>query len=190
MKPMQSLASILLMGAFLSSCALSPQSVHLDPDIKVTSKLSANPPVALEIEDARPENSIGRRGGIYDDSSHILPAAPLAKSLRPAASEALERMGVRLSEQAPTRLILRVERLDYEADGKVTPIRVQLEAGIQVRALRGEDRFSGRYESSQEHQFLKRPSEEDNARIINEVLANTLSRALADPGLRAFLGDS
>jgi len=185
-KPLIALA----LAVSLIGCASSPQQVHLNPQIDVSSRLTKQPAVQLTINDLRPSPSMGTRGGVYGSTNHITADRNLSDSLRPAAIKALNELGARVdaSSPFPIALSLDIEKVSYQVDQNSSlPIQITLDAAIRASASKEGKSFSGRYESSKMHKFIKAPSEQRNEEIINEILSDTLNRVFNDPRLLTFM---
>jgi uncharacterized lipoprotein len=173
---------------WLNGCALSPQQVTLSPIIDTPSQINRSVQVQVEVIDNRPQQSLGNRGGVYADSSHILPDRPLEESLLASSQQALYNLGLNRSNPTPfpVRLTLIVDQLSYSAEGNL-PIQVSLYVTLRAKAVKRNREHSATFETNQKHRFLKAPTPEQNERIINELLSDTLSRLFNDPALLEFI---
>ncbi len=173
----------------ISGCALSPQHVTLSPRVTVNDHIAVAHIVQLHIEDKRPQQHLGTRGGVYSETSYIYPQQSLPASLRPAAIRALQELGLQtegLSPQ-PIQLTLTVEELSYRTDDSKLPKKVALSTRIHARVIKGEREHEGRFNSSKTYSFVKSPSTEENQKIINELLSETMTRLFNDPKLLNFI---
>jgi uncharacterized lipoprotein len=176
-------ASLLLT---LGGCAQSPQQITLTPQIDINNHLNNQPSVHLRVIDKRPSQSLGTRGGTYRDSNHITLASDIRSMLKPVASEALTKMGMRVDQPSPmpTDLQIWVETLLYEVnDAQTLPLEITLQVQIAAVANKGDKQQVSRFASSKVHKFLRPPSSEKNEAIINEIISTTLTRLLNDPKL-------
>lgn len=173
----------------LSGCALSPQYVDLRPDIEIKQQVNPSQVVTLSIEDNRGKAQLGTRGGVYKDTSFIYLNRPIADSLRPAAIQALNALGLDTEGQSPVpvNIKLRLDRFDYQMNDEKLPKKVALNIGIHLTATKGSGTHEGQFNSAKEYSFMRAPSDEDNEKIINEILSETLSRLFNDQRLLDFI---
>ncbi|MEH6472530.1 MAG: YajG family lipoprotein [Halopseudomonas sp.] len=177
------LATLLLT---LVGCAQSPQQIKLNPHINVNSYVQNQPTVYLSVIDKRPSKSLGTRGGTYRNSNHITLAKDLQTMLKPAATAALNEMGVVVDKPSPMPIDIQlwVEKLQYDVnDTQTLPIEVKVQAQIAAVANKDSRQQVARYESSKVHKFFTAPSTEKNEQIINEIVSETLTRLFNDPKL-------
>lgn len=190
LKPARNILLGLVALITLAGCAQSPQQVRLNPVISVSNILDNQPSVHLSITDKRPSQSLGTRGGIYRDTNHITLEQQLNRSLRPAAEAALTEMGVQVDQPSPmpTQLNLIVEELSYKvADTQSLPLEITLRSRIAAVANKDGRQQASRYESTKLHKFFKAPDEATNAKIINDIVSETLTRLFNDPRLVNFI---
>lgn len=178
--------AVLAVSLLPTGCALSPQSVQVQPVLDVAvPALGRNRPLALEVVDQRPTPQFGARGGVYT-TALISPAGDVAAAVRRALAE---RLGAAQFQVLPTPaeapLGLRVEilRVDYRASGE--PVVTEVRASAEVRALarNGTRSFTGQYRANSARQVVGPPGDADNQAIINEIITQALQRMLADQGL-------
>lgn len=167
----------------LSACALSPQYVEIDPDIEVNSQLPVAQVVSVQVEDNRGQEALGTRGGTYSDTSFIYPSKSLSESLKPAAEQALQEMGLETqgASPMPIKLTLIVDQLSYQMNNSAVPKVVTLNTRIRATVDRGGEHYEGRYSSSKSRNFMTSPNEEANRQMVNAVLSETLTRLFNDP---------
>lgn len=183
--------SITLLIVSLAACALSPQYVEIDPDIKISQQIDTAHITALTIYDKRPENQLGTRGGVYAQTSFIYPSQPLTESLKPAALHALQQLGLATEGLSPNPLnvSLNIDELSYTADSSTLPIKVTLNCRISIEIDKMGSIHKGNFKSSKTHSYLKSPNEEENKKIINEIVSDTMTRVLNDQKLINFVNN-
>ncbi len=180
---------IALLTLLLSACALSPQYVEIDPDINVNRQIGVSHIVTLDIEDRRPQNPLGTRGGVYAKTSFIYPSQPLAQGLRPAANRALQQLGLSTEGLSPNpiSITLFIDELSYQADSSSLPVKITLNCRIRAEVNKADSSHQGNFKSSATHSYVKSPSEEENRKIINEILSETMTRVFSDEKLISFI---
>ncbi len=180
---------ILSSAILLSGCALSPQYVDLKPQLEIQQQGSRSRPIEIHIKDARPVQTLGSRGGVYTGTSLIHLSTPLENSLKPIAEHALRQLGYApVNQGGAVQLTLAVEELTYQASSKtLPPVDVTVKSVVKAQSRNGNQTREARFNSEKTHRFLKSPSPEENERIINEVLTQSLNRLFNDPSLLGFL---
>lgn len=173
----------------LAGCALSPQTVTIDPTLTSAQKAFANgQPLDLRVVDARPGVEIGTRGGVYRQSSQILAANDVADAVRTRAVEGLRARGYSLGESTATAQIrLSIEQLDYVAPPGTVATSADITAVLKASVDNAGEKFETTYRSTVNRKFPVPPTAAQNAVWINEVLGDTLQRFLDDPRIHTFL---
>lgn len=174
------------LAAAAAGCALSPQTLNVRPALDAAAPpIGRGRPLALEVVDARPQPTVfGTRGGIYQTAT-VGPRNDVAVAVRQALAERLGASGFVLAPAQPGARTLRVEllRIDYRAGGE--PVVGEVRASCEVRATvdNAGYGYSGNYRANSARQVVGPPGIEDNEAIVNEIIAQTLQRLLADRGL-------
>ena len=178
-----------LLLIILTGCALSPQNVELNPTVTVTNSIPVAHVVRLSIEDQRPQEHLGTRGGVYAESSYIHPARPLEESLHPAATKALQGLGLQTDGVSPKPILVNIiiDELSYAVDNDSVPKKVTLKTRIRAQILKASREHNGQFSSTKTHSYIKLPDEEENQKIINDILSNTLTRLFNDQKLINFI---
>ncbi len=186
---MTRLLSLSLWFLLLSGCALSPQQVLISPQVTPTQTLQGAPRVQVTVVDQRPRDIIGTRGGIYGDTSFVRPGNDLKQALASQAETALAAMGARPGPAAAdsTRITLYLETLDYSVKTQGVFKDINLQCHMRAVAEQGGRRHEGRFVSNRTHRFVKAPSDAENEAIINEIISETLGRAVNDSELASFI---
>ncbi len=183
-------ALALLLCMALGGCALSPQTVDLYPEAKVSAQpADTHTPIQLQALDARPSVIVGSRGGVYAETSLISTAIDLPQRLRAAAAAALSLKGYdAISAQAPLQLRLYLDELSYQVPPGELVTQIDLNAGVRIVAERVDgQRFTGRYRASEQLKVAKAPGTERNQELLNAIISAALTRAFDDPRLYQFL---
>ena len=181
----------LMVVAWLSACAHSPQQLNLQPQIELSGeRYGEGKTVTVLAEDRRPSTVIGNLGGAYPESS-IVDLVDVETALSRAAEAHLAAQGFNINSQqqdvAQCKIIL--ESLSYEIPERVVGKTVKLHAVMKAELSYQGERYSGRYETETEHLLPVTPSKEKNEALLNELVSKTLSRLFADKRLQAFLSN-
>ncbi|WP_461538377.1 YajG family lipoprotein [Spongorhabdus nitratireducens] len=178
----------LLLALILTGCAMSPQSVFVAPRVMAPAGANLGGAVSITAYDERTSPVIGSRGGVYADSSQLRAGNNLALAVKGAADQALSVMGVDISRTDANPFQIYIDKLTYIVPEGSYVTEVTLEADIRIRVRNSQgDWYDGRYGSDLQRRVLKAPSDEENERLINEVLGMVLQRMVDDQGLQRFL---
>jgi uncharacterized lipoprotein len=188
----QSVACLLaILWAMVAGCALSPQTVALEPSLAVdAADIGHGRSVALDAIDSRANKTVGTRGGVYGDSAAISTANGVQEALRKAMAEALTTLGFSVvNAGAPADMKMRVslDDLTYVAKGDPIVNSVEVAAKVSSVVARGGESFKGSADVSKARQMLTAPSPVDNEAYINDILALSLEKLLADKRFVDFI---
>lgn len=184
----------MVMGAatmLLGGCALSPQTVPVEPSLAVDEvDVGHGRRIALEAVDSRTDKTLGTRGGIYADSSTISTDAGIQEAVRGAMAEALTTQGFIVVEpgaEAEMRMRVALEELSYQAFGDPVVRSVEVGSKVSNTITRGSETYTGRAGLTRTRNVLTAPAPEDNEAYINDALAMSLEKLLADPRYLDFI---
>lgn len=180
-------AVTLLLGA----CALSPQTIPVEPSLAVDEvDVGHGRRIALEAVDSRTDKTLGTRGGIYADSSTISTDAGIQEAVRGAMAEALTTQGFNVVDpgaEAEMRMRVALEELTYQAFGDPVVRTVEIGSKVSSTITRGSETYTGRAGITKTRNVLTAPAPEDNEAYINDALAMSLEKLLADPRYLDFI---
>jgi len=175
----------------LSGCALSPQSVPLQPVLAIDeSDVGQGRSVALDAVDNRAEKTIGTRGGVYRDSATISTGDDVAAALRRSMADALGAQGFRVLEAgapADFGMTVGLDQLTYRAHGDPVVRTVEIAAKVSNVITRDGQRYAASAGVSDTRNVLRAPAPEDNEAYINDTLAKALEKLLNDPRYLEFV---
>ena len=183
---------LLYLGAILAACALSPQTVEIDPDIVINKADSAKKAVTIEIEvvDTRRHKVIGNRGGVYKDSSYITTSGDITKPVLVKLTRAFSGLGyttVTGGGSADARLKVEIAEISYIASGENLVTSVETMAEIRFSCQKGTRTITGSYQGSRKKDVIKAPSDDENEQMINNAVATVFQKLLDDKELLAFI---
>lgn len=184
-------SAAMLVASMLSGCALSPQTVPLQPALAIDeSNVGQGRSVALDAVDHRTEKTIGTRGGVYRDSATISTGDDVAAALRRSMADALGAQGFRVLEAgapADFGMTVGLDQLSYRAYGDPVVRTVEIAAKVSNVITRGGERYAASAGVSDTRNVLRAPAPEDNEAYINDTLAKALERLLKDPRYLEFV---
>ncbi|MFO1435381.1 MAG: YajG family lipoprotein [Gammaproteobacteria bacterium] len=174
-----------------AGCALSPQTVAVEPSLAVDAgDIGHGRTVALNAIDSRTNKTLGTRGGVYSESSSISTATGVQAALRQAMADALTTLGFSVADAgtpADMTMTISLDDLSYLAKGDPVVDSVEVGAKVSSVVARGSETFKGTAGASKTRQVLTAPSQVDNEAYINEILAISLEKLLADKRFADFV---
>jgi uncharacterized lipoprotein len=186
------IALALLLSA-VAGCALSPQTVTINPTLQATpSAHGGGRTLGITVTDARGAETFGTRGGLYADTSDIVPDPNMLATIRAAVAGRMSGAGFTVqppggSGAIDMQVILRA--VQYVASGEPTVRSIDIRATIEAVVTAGDRTYKGDSKVSQTHAVLKPPSAADNERFLNEIIALALDRILANPQFNQFFDE-
>ncbi|GFK93401.1 hypothetical protein NNJEOMEG_01233 [Fundidesulfovibrio magnetotacticus] len=178
----------------LAGCsAVPPQSVTLAPQAKVpTGNVGKGKTVALQVSDARHGQPIGYRNADGSRTAAItVEGGDLSKPVGEEVMKTLSNLGfkpVPWQEGAPLSLSVTVRELAYTAQSLTVTRKVTVKCVLSARVVNGPGRWEGSYPVTHEKEMALAPDENANARMLNDVLSESLSMLLSDPEMVQYLG--
>ncbi|MBI2993898.1 MAG: hypothetical protein HYY48_06955 [Gammaproteobacteria bacterium] len=178
------------MACWLCACALSPQTVRINPvlDVSQLASRGQGTTIALNVIDARAGKTVGYRGGVYATAS-ISTDAGMAAAVRTEIARAFGQLGYRVVEpgaDAGIALEVEIAELGYAVTEDRVTRTVATVAAVRARATSGSITRTGDYRDRRTKEVLKAPSESENEALLNDVLSASLQRLVADPDLLKF----
>ena len=128
-------------------------------------------------------------GGEKDETSTISTQEDVSAGLVKIIAEQLEQQGysvVPSGSGGQVVLIVTLEELTYAAKGSL-PTEVELSSSIGVTSTNGGETMTSRYRTNHKEEFALAPDEEENSKLVNMVVGNSLDAMLADEELRDFM---
>lgn len=184
---------IFCLSFLLVACAYSPQQIQIDPQFTVAGEtFGEGRIVAVSAEDRRSSPVIGKRGGVYSETSIITLAENFPEVLATSAEQALQQLGfvVNANEVPAASIIVVLEDLSYTKNRSEFLPAIDLNLSLLLKIIVANKTFEGRYKSQANQPFILNPSVEKNQRLINGALSDTLQRAFSDSKVKAFLSNS
>ena len=181
---------LLTLSAAFAGCALSPQSIDVQPVADVeAANIGQNKPVLVYAVDSRDQLAFGTRGGVYKETSLVQPANDVKTAVEEAVRKGLQTQGFNAFNpgEDATRLEVRLEQLDYVPEAGSVVNSVTLTLTLEGVASRGEITHTGTYRSSVKHDLPLTPSAKRNGEMVNAILSGAITRMLNDPEMQAFL---
>lgn len=181
--------ALMMSLALLGGCALSPQVVNIAPQASVSGPAyGQGRGVNVEVISKLPSKTLGSRGGIYSDTSTITINNDLSAAVKLTAEHALQQLGFsNTSSATPADISISIETLTYSSHVKNLIYHVDVETALKVTTVINGSVHEGNYRTEGAHQFTQAPDEEKNAKVINQLLSDTMARAFSDPNLAKFM---
>lgn len=193
MKRVCSCLAVLAAVALLAACSpVPPQSVSLVPQAKTpTGNVGKGKTVSLQVSDARHGQPVGYRN---TDGSRTAPitveGGDLSKVVGEEVSRTLAALGFKPApwkEGSPLSLSVTVRELQYNAQSLTVTRKVTVKCVVAAKVVNGPGHWEGSYPVTHEKELALAPDENANARMLNDVLSESLSLLLSDPELVQYL---
>lgn len=173
----------------LTACALSPQTVRIDPELKLPEETSVttNTRFALTVTDSRKSPVLGQRGGVYKESAIIKTEGNISERVRSNLILLFEKAGYNIDESAVTRMNVAIVELSYQGYGEYRISEVEVAAKVSVTITSPAGNISKNFNASHKKEVLNAPSEEKNAELINDILSSVIQPVLNDITLLEYI---
>ena len=176
----------------ITGCALSPQVIVINPDLYVeTSSVATKPTIVrLDVVDGRSSEFIGKRGGIYKETSDISTDPNMKASLERNLASALNSHGymvARKGEASDAALTVRITNIEYNINKEKVLYQVETKVDVQAICRKGTREFTGGYSAIRKKEYVKVPSMGQNETIVNEAMGVALQAMLNDGDLFVFI---
>lgn len=183
---------IVILLLLLAGCALSPQTVRIDPELGVVTQSAGGKDIrlSLQVDDSRSTDVIGQRGGVYENTSDIRTDPEMTATLRKKIAAALGNLGYRVvspDDAARARLVVEVAELSYVAHQEELIDTIEIRNVIRVSCRKGSEKYGSSYRVPYKKEVIKAPSEEKNEELVNSVIAKALDKMLSDGELFTFI---
>lgn len=177
----------------LNGCSPVPaQSVTLVPELKVpTGNVGKGKHLALKVVDARADKVIGYRNADGSRTAPITVEGALEKVVGESSAKILSELGFTpapYKDGSPLTLTITVKELGYSVQSMTVTRKVTTKCVLSAKAVNGPGHWEGSFPVSHEKEMVTAPDENANARLINDVLSESLNLMLSDPELIQFLG--
>lgn len=179
---------VLALFLFISACAFTPQQVHIEPSVKVSTGIGQGQNILVTVEDKRAQNIIGNRSSDINHDSNIGIANDISQSIANTTKEALIAQGFNsdsslAADASMTIYIIELSYINTEEELHNIAVAAELKTTIS----KGPEFYNGQYTIKTKHSLGISPSSAKNAALINEVLSKSLQSLLDDPKSQRFL---
>ena len=186
------LSLFLIIALYLTACALSPQTVIINPDLQVAKNAAATKAItlSLDITDIRSSNIIGQRGGVYESTSHITTGENTTSNLQKTLARAFTDVGYIVTgkgESADAKLIIEISDIKYFAHSEKVIQSIETKVVIRAICWKNNQEYTGTYSATRKKDVLTTPTVAENERLVNEALGVVLQRVLEDEELFLFI---
>ncbi len=186
---MKNYISILLVLLCLSACGLSPQIVKIDPELSdaKSAPASSGSTFKLVVTDARNSDTLGKRGGIYKDTSVIMTEGDITAGIQQKLSDAFTKAGYKVDPSATKLLEVSITKLGYQGYGENRIKEVEVSAEIIATATNSKTKFTKSYKANRKKEVLKAPDEKKNSELINEIFSGVIQRVVDDDEFLSYI---
>lgn len=184
----------LLTICWLSSCAMSPQTIAIKPDLKVSSMpIGRGRSLAVTTRDLRSNTSMGARGGLYN-SAELTTDSRMTQSITQESIKVLQSwdfaaVPVALSNRTMPVFTVEMVDIDYQRPASSVGGNVSIKCRVAVKVDMGNSTFSGEYSSKRSETVAVQATSSGNVRLVNETVTQALEQIFKDPKLQRFLAN-
>ncbi len=185
-------ASVFYVYLLISACALSPQVIDVSPTLQVEMSAAQNKinPITVVVNDSRPSNQLGSRGGVYSDTALLTTNQDMTTEIRAALVGAFESIGFSVSNNlTPTGLNVSILELSYNNQKKTAVNSVTVRAVVKVECRNQQYSMENEYTITDSQDYIKLPSDKENVNIVNSTLSTALNRMFQDEKLFSCLSN-
>jgi len=187
---MKKLAMFLLVFS-LAGCAYIDQNLRVTPQVAIEQENIGNgKQVALRVVDDRDQQLIGKRGVQYFPGGKISTNQDLAEVLKNAFIIGLRRKGFEPVGENDSNLLIKAElrSLSYETSmGFFTGGNIGTAVLKVIASQPSGKTYEKTYRSEKEIRTAFIGSQETNAKVVNDALADALNKVFEDRELLVFL---
>lgn len=188
---MRSLLLLPVCWLILSSCALSPQEIRLQPSVDLApADFGDQRSINIVVEDRRSSPVIGTRGGVYPDTSTIAIGNDYRSEVAKAVASALRQWNFQPQVNPvganDLRFIVGIEQISYRPGNNPAVGQMHIAVNLSLVVEKGKQRYQGQYGASGELGYVTASAAKNEARI-NEIFDLALQKLFSDAGLVAFL---
>lgn len=181
---------LFLTGLTLSGCAISPQSIILNPSVTVDQQnIGQGRSINLNVVDKRPTKALGTRGGIYSRTALVTIAGGPEEPIRQELAGVFSGYGFNVinAANADLDLTIEIETLGYTMVGDQFPKVIKSNILLKAICTKTDSEFSSRYAANKEEEVLTTPTANQNERTINALVSKALSALVKDQRLLNFI---
>ena len=183
---------ISLLSLLVVACAHSPQQVTVSPVLSMEGEaFGDNRPVNVTFEDRRASKDIGSRGGIYAGTSVISIQNDIDQSILSAAKGKLAVLGFNINSGSDEATAINVvlKDISYQPINRTLGNNIEVQVVMDIELESQGETFTGEYKSKTQRQSVMAPDEEDNSKMLSDLVSQTMNRMFADPRIKAFLSN-
>jgi uncharacterized lipoprotein YajG len=170
-----------------SSCAFTPQSVSLSPDIQTTpDSVVSGKQVMLTVVDERPRKSLGTRG-VKGVGADLTIEGDLSDVVRKALTDGLTQRGFTITPNKPAdgrELRVEIRNLDYNVTMGFWTGSLKVDSTLKGICIIGSTRqYENVYRGDYQENVMAVQTSGANEKYINKVISQAINELLRDQQL-------
>jgi uncharacterized lipoprotein len=179
--------AVIGLAAAMQGCTLTPQKLHLDPQIEVTgAPVTSDTLVALTVLDSRPSKKLGEVGDPKKEMFDVTLDEDFVPLLTERLTQALEQRGFSVVPESGgmTRTLV-VEISSLQLNSVKTPVtfETELRAEVSASADNSNERYQRVYYVRTYQETAGPPFEKHSNQLVNQAVSQALSDMLNDDNL-------
>lgn len=169
-------------------CAKSPQQVPFQAQVSTGGIQGGGAAIALVLEDARVNNILGSRGGVYEDTSLISLKGSAIKDIELYLRDRLQKAGFEFGADVVANWSVRLDVLSYEIE-KLNTVKeeITVQSRMSIVIEKASSTYENSYSATTSEEVVGLASEAKNVDIINRAINATLRALLNDEGISEFM---
>ena len=177
---------IALTMLFTGCASLSSQVIDIHPELQVSRQLNKDIRIDVQAKDLRKNKIIGYRATDKAPRPEIVLKDSVAL-LKHTTEHALEDMGIRRFFKGEYTMEISLVSLNYQIEKYGLKQTARVDMKINVTLTKGSKRYTGSYTNDKTQTFVGTPSEQENLKLINELVTENMNLMVNDKQLLGFI---
>jgi uncharacterized lipoprotein len=182
---------VLALLALVQGCTLTPQNLHLDPIINITSQpVTSDTLIGLSVSDARTTTKLGEVGDPNKEMLDVTLDEDFTALLNQRLTEALEKRGFSVvpESDAMTRSIsIEINSLVLNSTKRPLDFETELKAEVSATAHNANEKYDRAYYVRTHRITAGPPFEKHSNQLVNDAVSQALSDMINDDKLLEML---
>lgn len=179
----------------LGGCMFHPQTVHLQPQVQyIDSDDGHGLPIAIIVEDERPNQNLGHRGDGAISAAAITTDSDIAATIKQHIAQGLTHRSFKIADDPDSTphatLTVRMRDLQTQLHAGFWAGHQESNAAAQVTATQGNRIYERFYRVDSKESKIFVSTAGQNSKYINTVLSNLIDKIVNDKKLISFIASN
>ncbi len=184
-------ALVVFLAAVIQGCALTPQNLHLDPDVEYMGGTTTSETlIGFSVIDARPTKKLGQVGDPNTEMVDVTLDEDFVPLLSERLSANIEKRGFSVVPSSPamTRsLTVRIDSLVLNSVKTPVTFETELRAEVTAAAYNDDERYERVYYVRSYQETAGPPYLKHSNKLVNQAVSQALNEVLNDDKLFQML---